>query len=196
MKTIEIEIGGTTPLLMSKFGAEAEMQVSQGTAKVFRKGDKTPREEALERAYVDTDGNMYLPGMNIFRSFIDAGIYIKNGRKNFTTSKSSLIPSFMEITPDSLVCPVLIDGKHTKTFEVDTRSVVNPATNMRNIRHRPLFPKWAVKIKVAYNDLEITDKTVREIIDIAGQKIGLGDFRPSRKGIYGKFVVTNWKVLA
>jgi hypothetical protein len=39
----------------------------------------------------------------------------------------------------------------------------------------------------------IAPKLVREIVDAAGKRIGLGDFRPSCKGPFGKFVVTQWK---
>jgi hypothetical protein len=37
-------------------------------------------------------------------------------------------------------------------------------------------------------------KILREIIDAAGKRIGLGDFRPACKGPFGKFVVTEWHV--
>lgn len=33
---------------------------------------------------------------------------------------------------------------------------------------------------------------VRELFDIAGSKIGLGDFRPDRRGPFGRFTVTMW----
>lgn len=36
---------------------------------------------------------------------------------------------------------------------------------------------------------------VRSIVDDAGKKIGLGDFRPARKGPFGRFVVKEWVVL-
>ena len=36
-------------------------------------------------------------------------------------------------------------------------------------------------------------KLAREIMDAAGKRIGLGDFRPDCKGPFGKFVVTKWK---
>jgi hypothetical protein len=32
------------------------------------------------------------------------------------------------------------------------------------------------------------------MIDAAGKRIGLGDFRPSCKGPFGKFVVIHWAV--
>jgi hypothetical protein len=36
-------------------------------------------------------------------------------------------------------------------------------------------------------------KLFREIVDAAGKRIGLGDFRPATKGPFGKFVVTSWE---
>jgi hypothetical protein len=31
------------------------------------------------------------------------------------------------------------------------------------------------------------------VIDAAGKRVGLGDFRPACKGPFGRFVVTNWQ---
>jgi hypothetical protein len=35
---------------------------------------------------------------------------------------------------------------------------------------------------------------VRKIVDDAGSRIGLGDFRPSCKGMFGRFTVVSWEV--
>lgn len=40
----------------------------------------------------------------------------------------------------------------------------------------------------------ITAGLFREIVDAAGKRIGLGDFRPACKGPFGKFVVTSWVI--
>lgn len=39
---------------------------------------------------------------------------------------------------------------------------------------------------------EITVKLFSEIVDAAGSRIGIGDFRPACKGPFGRFVVTSW----
>jgi hypothetical protein len=39
----------------------------------------------------------------------------------------------------------------------------------------------------------LTVKLLREIVDAAGKRIGLGDFRPACKGPFGRFCVVNWK---
>ena len=40
---------------------------------------------------------------------------------------------------------------------------------------------------------EMLDAAIgRELFDIAGSKIGRGDFRPDRRGPFGRFTVTMW----
>jgi hypothetical protein len=36
---------------------------------------------------------------------------------------------------------------------------------------------------------------VRAVVDDAGKKIGLGDYRPQRKGPFGRFVVRKWEIV-
>jgi hypothetical protein len=37
---------------------------------------------------------------------------------------------------------------------------------------------------------------VKKIFEAAGSKIGVGDFRPAKKGPFGMFSVTGWEVLS
>jgi hypothetical protein len=60
--------------------------------------------------------------------------------------------------------------------------------------HRPRLDEWECSFTIDLFDPDIlAPADVRQIIDDAGKKIGLGDFRPSRKGPFGRFVVTAWK---
>jgi hypothetical protein len=36
---------------------------------------------------------------------------------------------------------------------------------------------------------------LRNIVEEAGRRIGIGDFRLEKKGPFGKFEVTKWKVI-
>jgi hypothetical protein len=40
-----------------------------------------------------------------------------------------------------------------------------------------------------------SEKIVRQLVDDAGQRIGLGDYRPARKGPFGRFKVVHWEQL-
>ena len=184
--TTSVTIEGVTPILMHRFTEESEVKVSSGISAVSV-GDKgTPREQAAKKLYKDEIGNLFLPGPNIFASIIAAGKFHKNGKSKVTTIKSSLVPAAMCIL--DLVCPF-----GTKEFEVDSRSVVIPATGGRIMAHRPRLDKWSLTFRLAIDTDMFAETFARKLVDDAGKRIGLGDFRPDRKGPFGKFVVTKWK---
>ena len=187
MILIRVEIEGMTPLLMNRFTEEAEVKISSGTsAAVKPKSKLSPREQAERKAYADENGNLYLPGPNIFACLIQAGTFHKIGKKAVTTLRSSLIPAGIALS--EIVCPL-----NTKTFEVDSRSVVIPATGGRIMCHRPRLDSWALKFTLEVDEDMFHPDFVRELVEDAGHKIGLGDFRPARKGPFGKFSITAWR---
>jgi hypothetical protein len=182
MKTIEVTIEGITPLLMNRF---PDADPNDG-AKAPQNGDKgTPREQADPKVYSNGHGP-YIPGANIYAGMIEAGKFQKIGKSKLTTQKSSLVPSGVFL-PDAecLVKP--------NKWEVDSRPVVIPSTGGRIICHRPRFDEWGTKFTVQYDDKSFSEKTVRQLVDDLGTKLGLGDYRPQRKGPFGRFKVTNWK---
>ena len=181
-------IEGVSPLLMNRFTEEAEMSVSTTVKKVTKSTKGTPREQAEKKAYKDEKGVLYIPSANVYAAIIQAGKFMKLGKSKVTTTKSSLIPAAMVI--NEMVCSL-----NTKDFEVDSRSVVIPSTGGRIMAHRPRLDEWKLSFSIDLFDEDILSADiVRMVIDDAGRKIGLGDFRPDRKGPFGRFVVTNWKV--
>jgi hypothetical protein len=81
----------------------------------------------------------------------------------------------------------------TKDFEVDSRSVVIPATGGRIMAHRPRIDEWQLSFTLEVDENMFDEQTARILVDDAGSKVGLGDFRPARKGPFGRFKVVNWK---
>lgn len=91
------------------------------------------------------------------------------------------------VTPERI--PLDLDS-----YEIDSRPVVIAATKGRILRHRPRFEKWDLTFVIEW-DLELlSEKEIRQIVDDAGKRVGLLDFRPEKKGPFGRFVVTSWKV--
>lgn len=187
MLNIHVSIEGVTPILMNRFTEEAEVKVSSGTSAVQLGNKGTPREQAAKKTYSDEKGNLYIPGPNIFACIIEAGKFHKAGKSKITTKKSSLIPAGIALS--EIICPL-----GTKDFEVDSRSVVIPATGGRIMAHRPRLDEWKLSFTLEVDDTMFAPELVRQIVDDAGRKVGLGDFRPDRKGPFGKFVVTEWKI--
>jgi hypothetical protein len=187
MEFVKVEIQGTTPLLMNKFGDEAAMKATTGNraSAVGERG--TPREQAEKKLYIATDGKtLMIPQPNLFRAVIDGGVFFKAGKSKVTTQKSSLIPACLTIP--GIEIPLI----HNEPWEVDTRAVRIPSTGGRILCYRPCLNDWKLQFEMELDTDIMTMNLLREIVDAAGKRIGLGDFRPACKGPFGKFVVTKW----
>lgn len=185
---INVRIEGVTPLLCNRFTDEAAQSATSGSRASAAAGDRgTPREQAEKKLYTGQDGKPVIPQPNIFKAIIEGGRFFKAGKKQITTQKSSMIPACVEM--NEVEYPIA----HQQPWETDTRAVRIPSSGARILCHRPCFHDWALDFELEL-DTEIMDvKLLRSIVDAAGKRIGLGDFRPDNKGPFGKFVVTKWE---
>lgn len=189
MKTINVVIEGKTPLLCNRFTDEAAASSTSGTRTSIT-GDKgSPREQAEKCLYIsEDDGQPVIPQPNIFRAIIDAGKFHKAGKSKVTTQKSSLIPACVEMDEVEYVIETQAG------WDVDTRAVRIPSTGGRILKHRAKFNDWKLSFEIKLDDSMMSASVLRDIIDDAGSKIGLGDFRPDNKGPFGKFRVVKWEI--
>lgn len=184
---IDITIQGVTALLCNRFCDEAAERATSGTAVIANGGHRgTPREQAEKKLYLNDDDQPTIPQPNLLRCLIDGGRYFKAGKKQITTKNESLLYACLDIEG----AEILIE--HREAWRVDTRPVRIPSTGGRILTHRPIFDDWALSFTADLDNDMIDVRLLRDIVDAAGKRIGLGDFRPATKGPFGKFVVTKW----
>lgn len=189
MKSVAITIQGNTPLICNRFTDEAAEKATNGTSALASAGDRgTPREQAEKKLYPGRDGRLIIPQPNLLRCLVEGGRFHKAGKKQITTKKESMLYSCLDIEDTEI--PI----EHREPWRVDSRPVVNPSTGGRFLCHRPMFDDWRLSFTLSADDEFINLNLVRAIVDDAGRRIGLGDYRPDRKGPFGKFVVVNWAV--
>lgn len=176
--TYEIEIEGITPYLMHRFADEGADVSSQ--RKVGKKDYKSDVEVAL---YKSPEGEIYVPATQIKSCLMEAGKQMRIPGKGKSTY-SKLFGAFIMIEPDCLVMS-------PQEYEVDARAVV--IQRARIIRYRPIFKKWGLRFKVHSLTEEIQKDVIKEGFEIAGNFTGIGDFRPQKKGMYGRFMVVSFK---
>jgi hypothetical protein len=153
-----VAIEGMTPLLMNRFHEAAEIAVGSGERPTFSGSKGTPREQADPKAYRDGNGQLYIPGTNIFASLIEAGKFHKVGKRQLTTRDTSLIPAGVAI--EELVCPL-----GTDVYEIDSRSVVNPSTKGRIMCHRPRLDTWKTTFTLDVDTSVFNPKLIRQVLD-------------------------------
>jgi hypothetical protein len=181
LRRIKVTVEGVTPLLLNRFREQSGKPNS----------DLTPRDLAEEGLYRDQDGNptTTVPAWNVYKSIMEAGKYFKDGRSAWSTKEGSRMPGVtwiedvhnnLQITPED--------------WEVHDAAVKIPATGGRVIRYRPVFNQWKLDFYMMCDTDFMNLKVLREIVDCAGQRVGVGEWRPDRKGLHGKYVVKCWDV--
>jgi len=179
MKTFEIKIEGVTPLLFNRFiqsSIENKVKKRVGSTKEILVEDKL---------YKDGEGNICIPSTWVYGSLVEAGKAFKiQGKGKSTYSK--LIGSSVMINPEmSIVKP--------QDWDNYTISAVNPMTRGRIMVTRPRLNKWEVVFKIDFDEDDLPIEVLKNIVDYAGQYTGIGDWRPAKKGQFGKFIVTSFK---
>ena len=173
LKSTEITIKGIAPLLMHAYPL-LEMEAPQ---------TKTKEELAEHAAYRDPEtGRLYLPGVAVGRALISAAGDSKG------KGRASLA---MVAAAGLLVSPERID-LGAKSYIIDSRWAVIPATRGRVMRHRPRLDSWQASFTLEWDDALMSEKQARQIVDDCGARVGVLDFRPEKKGPFGRFVVTKW----
>jgi hypothetical protein len=186
---IKVTIEGVTPLICNRFHDAAQISASSGTSSATVGERGTPQEQAELKLYKSaTSDALVIPTPNLMSCITEGGKFFKSGKSKVTTQKSSLIPACLEIEGIEVLL------KHKQRWRVDGRPVRIPATGGRIIAYRPIFDDWSLSMNLTLDTTLVSVKLLRECIDSAGVRIGLGDFRPDRKGPFGKFKVTLWKV--
>ena len=114
---------------------------------------------------------------------MDGAVYVKGKGR---ASLQNVAAACIIIDPEYLLLGV-------KDYSLDSRRVVNPSTRGAIVRHRPRLDKWKVAFDLTYDPTLLSAVNVRQIIDNTGSRVGLLDFRPARKGPFGRFQVVEWK---
>ena len=68
--------------------------------------------------------------------------------------------------------------------------------SVRGIRHFPNVKSWETTFDIVILDPEITEAIFREMVEIAGLFIGVGQYRPERGGNNGRFEMTKLEWIA
>lgn len=171
--TVVVEITGISPLLMHRFPLEPIESIEK----------KSPAEQAELSAYRTTERILYIPGLNVQRCLVSAATFSKGKGRS---SLQKQVAACVIVSPQYCLLG-------SSTYLIDSQPIVVPATGGRVLRHRPRLDVWKTCFEIAFDNTLLKETELRHIVDDAGSRVGLLDFRPECKGPFGRFMVTSWK---
>lgn len=179
MEKVRVEIEGLTPLLMNRLVPEDLQRKTKRTTKVYDFDEDAKKSAYI--AQVDGKQTLYIKSEAIFRCIINTAKFYKTGK----IRASRVLAGSMRIEPEKI--PL-----NSMSYEVDVRPVV--VQKARVLRSRAKVPKWKVLFDIVFDRATIDDPTfIKEILEEAGMKSGLLDFRPERGGSFGTFIVSRFE---
>lgn len=210
----EFTLTGKSPLLMHNDNIEGQAliqawQMDERNKALQVKGDdRSPAwtwhiylYRAANQVVVNSDAIMV--------SLRDAGKQVTlKGAKTFKDATQ------YGVIPESESFPLLIDGKPVGTkaidelwgdndfqkheklarglgFELFVKRAKLPGKTAKHVRVRPRFHEWSVVGRLMVTEEAITENVFTRLLTLAGDRCGLGDWRPSSKtpGPYGRYGV-------
>ncbi len=180
MARYTLNFAGISPLLTHN-------PLSMAAPKTASKGSKIPEPEVEAEAgvYRTEDGVCAIPGIGFRSGMVKAAGAWKVPRgKGFMSSRIAHIMVVEELVE-------LIDPETSEpltSYRIDARRAVVQRQGIT--RCRPRFDKWSGTFTIEYDDKLVDPDIFVEIAADAGSRIGVGDYRPEKKGWFGRYSIT------
>ena len=142
-----------------------------------------PEEEAETGLYLDEEGHFCFHKIGFRSSLLNSLSYKKVGKKaaNVVFAAAVFVDEELIVLRDPDTWEPLTE------YLIDTRRAMVVGRGI--MRSRPKFPRWGCDLEYKVNtDLVTVEQVLEEQIE-AGQIIGVGDFRPAKKGFFGRYIV-------
>jgi len=179
MRMFDVCIEGSSPILLhNPIG-----MVRSSAAKSGSKSIPTPEEEAEASCYWMPDkSSLMFPGDNIGSAMVRVAPGYKANRKPLT----AFVAGSVQIVPEHVPFG-------TTKYLIDTRRAVVQRQGI--LRSRAKLPEWTLNFEMHVDDdFPVRELSIlRQMLEETGRRIGLGDFRPEKRGRFGKFVVTKFE---
>ncbi len=187
MQKYKVMIEGITPYMQHRMDDEKLYNWEKKRGFVVERDDvsKEDADRAEFHCYRNSKGKCYLPSEHIRGALIKAGTYVKGKVGAQTKSMKSVVAAMFQVQPFEIEIP--------NYDEIDKRSAVNKNVKARIIVIRPKWSKWKVTFELVIDNDTLTQETIKQIIIYAGQYVGIGSFRPTNNGSFGRFNLTKIK---
>jgi hypothetical protein len=188
-ETIRVPIIGTSPLIVHNFSEKSKRQMLEA-----QQGKKSPKDfrdpqaeydAAFYRIANEDNGDGYGFPVTAFKAAT-----VGAARFYGKTLKMTELRQFMffrgiltKADPQQLVR--IVGEPHMREDVVRLGGMARSA----DLRYRPEFTEWSTSLDVTYVTTSLTKSSVLSLIDAGGMGIGVGEWRPEKRGEFGTFSV-------
>lgn len=127
-----------------------------------------------------TSDKCYIPAEQLRIALIGGGGYLKSkvgaGR---TKSMKGVIAAILRVSPEEIQLP--------DYDQIDKRSAVNKNVKARVMVIRPKWSVWQAEFDMVLDNETLTEQMLIELLTTTGNYVGIGSYRPTNNGYFGRF---------
>lgn len=183
MKLFNVKIKGITPYMQHRMD-DQKLEEWEKKRGLIHERPEVSQADALRaeyHCYRNTAGQCYIPADQLRGSFINAGSAVKAKVGGRSKSMKTIVAAMWMVTPEEIQLP--------DYNAIDKRSAVNKNVKARVISVRPKWTNWNAEFVLDVGEKSTTKEMVTQIIEYAGNYVGIGSFRPTNNGMFGRFEI-------
>ena len=182
-ETLLVPILGTAPLIMHKFSEKAKRQMLDAMqGRKTPKAPKDPEAEYIAAAYRMDDGGYGFPAIAFKAATVSAARFFDKSVTMVGLRQTLFFGGTMSKTEGQLMVP--ISGE-----PIMREDVVRVGNGGTDLRYRPQFTEWETTLEVTYVKSMLTRASVLSLIEAGGLGVGVGEWRPEKRGDMGTFAI-------
>lgn len=199
-ETIIVPIVGTSPLIVHRFSEKAKKEMlDRAQGKKNPRQVKNPQAEYEAAAYTMTDSNGNLcygfPAIAFKAATVSAARFYRDVKM---TELRQFLFFGGEVGGEDRIALIKIyhdkgevaPGEDWPRMRED---VVRVGMGAADLRYRPEFWPWRADLKITYVTSHLTRDSVLSIVDAGGFGVGVGDWRPEKRGSFGCYEIDTKK---
>lgn len=184
---ILVHLEGTSPLICHAWSEKSKrMMLDKQMGRASKgKEKKDPQADYEAAFYRLDDGSPAFPLLAFKAAAVTA---VTSLNKEFT---KVLARQAFHVMPD------LEGGDLTRVYFPEDlpprmrEDMVRVGMGTSDIRYRPEFPRWGIKLFIQFNRRAISQEQVINLLNLGGFAVGVGEHRPERDGDKGRFQVVS-----
>lgn len=188
-ETLIVPIVGTAPLIVHNFSEKSRRQMleaQQGKKKVKEIRDPRAEYEAAFYRIAHDDGTEgYGFPVTAFKAATTGAARFYDKSVTMTALRQFM---FMRGVMTKADAQMLVEIHGEPEMREDVVRLGGPSRSA-DLRYRPMFPEWTCELTVTYVKSSIDRGSILSLIDAGGMGIGVGEWRPEKRGEFGTYAV-------
>jgi len=188
-ETLLVPIVGTAPLIVHNFSEKSKREMlerQQGKKKVKVNRDPVAEYEAAFYRIANEDGeDGYGFPVTAFKAATIGACRYYDKSVTMTALRQFLF--FHGVLTKADPMP-LVPIQGTPEMREDVVRLGGMARTA-DLRYRPVFPEWSCELRITYVKSSISKDSVLSLIDAGGMGIGVGEWRPEKRGEFGTYAI-------